>query len=97
MSAPSDRPHLPSRPGPVGLAPASVEPAAAAQPIGSAHMRADGTLELRLRAESPGGIRGDAFFTVAPEDPRYPELVDHLGGIEPGAYAPVLPFAMPLL
>ncbi|MFY9477979.1 MAG: hypothetical protein WAQ08_10030, partial [Aquabacterium sp.] len=73
------------------------EPDPAQAPIGSAHMRPDGTLELRLSAEGPGGIRGEAFFTVAPGDPRYPGLVDHLGGIGPGAYAAVPPMTSGLL
>lgn len=65
--------------------------------IGSAHMRTDGTLELRLSAEAPGGIRGDAMFIIPPHDPRYADLVVHLGGIQPGGYAAVLPLRPGLL
>lgn len=60
--------------------------------IGSAHMREDGTLELKLRAEGPGDILGEALFVVAPSDPKYQGVVDHLGSIAPGGYAPVRPF-----
>ncbi len=75
--------------------PAHMPPAPPEQPeqpyVGSAHMREDGTLELRLRAEAPGEILGEAMFIVKPDDPRHAGLVDHLGGISAGGYAPVRP------
>jgi len=60
--------------------------------IGSAHMRDDGVLELKLWAEGPGEVIGEAMFIVEPNDPKYQGVVDHLGGIAPGGYAPVRPF-----
>lgn len=60
--------------------------------IGSAHMREDGTLELKLSAEGPGNILGEAMFVVAPTDPRYEGVLSHLRPIAPGGYAPVRPF-----
>lgn len=59
--------------------------------VGSAHMREDGTLELRLSTKAPGGILGEAMFIVEPDDPRHQGLVDHLGGISAGGHAPVRP------
>ncbi len=52
--------------------------------IGSAVMLPDGTIELFLRAEGPGGIRGDAKFTYPPTHPDYRKVLEHLGGLEPG-------------
>ncbi len=62
------------------------------EPIGSAHMREDGTVELKLIATAPGAILGEAMFLVKPDDPRYEGVIDHLGGLKPGGYAPVPPF-----
>jgi hypothetical protein len=100
MSPPPSKPSAPP-PRPAHLPPKAAE-AADAEPgeqgsIGSAHMRADGTLELRLRAEAPGGIHGEALFIVSPHDPRYADLVQHLGGIQPGGYAGVAPLRHGLL
>lgn len=73
--------------------PADLPPAPAPAPsIGSAHMREDGTVELKLRAEAPGEILGEAMFVIKPDDARYAGIVDHLGGLAPGGYAPVRPF-----
>ncbi|RZL08241.1 MAG: hypothetical protein EOP40_13735 [Rubrivivax sp.] len=62
------------------------------EPIGSAHMREDGIVELRLVATAPGAILGEALFLLKPDDPRYQGVVDHLGGLTRGGYAPVPPF-----
>lgn len=69
-----------------------VTDAAPAPSIGSATMRADGTIALQLRAEGPGGAIGDALLTYAPDDERYREVLDHLGGLEPGQTKPVPPW-----
>lgn len=63
--------------------------------IGSAVMLADGTIELMLRAEGPGGMRGDAKFSYPPGHPQYREILAHLGGLEPGASKPVPPWPEP--
>jgi hypothetical protein len=60
--------------------------------IGSAKMKDDGTLVLQLRATGEGGIVGDAYITYEPDDPRYQETLDHLGGLEPGQEKPVPPW-----
>lgn len=58
--------------------------------IGSAHMRADGTLELMLRAEEADGTVGDATLIIAPGDSRHAHMVLQLGGIKPGESKSVL-------
>ncbi|WP_147451057.1 hypothetical protein [Corallococcus llansteffanensis] len=75
-------------PRPPGM-PEEPEPA---RPVGSAHLRPDGTLELRMRAEGPGAVVGEALFILKPGDARYASVLEHLGPISPGGYAPVLPF-----
>ena len=52
--------------------------------IGAATMRADGVIEMQLRAEGPNGVVGDALFLYPPDHPRYGEILAHLGGLEPG-------------
>jgi len=51
--------------------------------IGAATMKPDGTIVLQLRLEDDTGI-GDALYEIAPSDPDYQEILDHLGGLEPG-------------
>lgn len=60
--------------------------------IGQAHMLADGTIELWLRAEGPGGMRGDAKFSYPPTHPQYQQILKHVGSLEPGATRPVPPW-----
>lgn len=60
--------------------------------IGSATMKEDGTIVLMLRAEGPGGMIGDALVTYTPDDPKYQETLDHLGGLKPGEEKPVPPW-----
>jgi hypothetical protein len=52
--------------------------AAGADSIGTATIRVDGTIELDLRAEGPGGAIGHAVLTVAPGDPAHAGLRAHL-------------------
>ena len=53
-------------------------------PIGIAEMRSDGTLEMDLRAEGPGGAVGHAWMSVAPTDTDYDERKQWLlGGLGP--------------
>jgi hypothetical protein len=54
------------------------------RPIGMASMKADGTIVLDLRAESPEGDHGLALFEYPPSHPEYGEILDHLGGLQPG-------------
>lgn len=60
--------------------------------IGSARMETDGTVVLQLRAESPGGPKGDALFRYPPGHPEYKNVLQHLGGLEKGQEKPVPPW-----
>ena len=60
--------------------------------IGQASMLPDGTIELLLRAEGPGGMRGDAKFSYPPTHPQYQMVLTHVGGLEPGKPKPVPPW-----
>ncbi|MBN8472384.1 MULTISPECIES: hypothetical protein [Corallococcus] len=77
-------------PRPPGMPPPPEVPEV--EPVGSAHMKPDGTLELRMSARGPGAIAGEALFILKPDHPRYAGVLDHLGPIEPGGYARVMPF-----
>ena len=63
--------------------------------VGSAYMQPDGTLELRLRAETEDGTIGEALLVIAPGDPRHASMVAHLGGIQPGQGCAIPPFPAP--
>jgi len=60
--------------------------------IGVAWMEADGTIVLQLRAEGPGGARGDALMRYPVGHPQYQEILQHLGGLEKGQSKPVPPW-----
>lgn len=61
--------------------------------IGTATMKDDGTIIMMLRAEDPsGGAMGDAMFIYKPDDPKYQEILKHLGGLKPGETKPVPPW-----
>jgi len=60
--------------------------------IGSARMETDGTVVLQLRAESPGGAKGDALFRYPPGHPEYKNVLQHLGGLEKGQEKVVPPW-----
>ena len=60
--------------------------------IGGAIMLPDGTIEMMLRAELPGGGIGDGFLRIGPQDPRYEMIRQHIGLQEPGVGMPVPPF-----
>ena len=59
--------------------------------IGSATMLSDGSIGLHLRAEH-GSTVGDALIQVRPDDPRYAEILAHIGGLAPGEEKPVPPW-----
>lgn len=59
--------------------------------IGSATMKPDGTLVLQLRAQT-GETVGHGYFTYAPDDPRYADMLKHLGGLKPGESKPFPPW-----
>ncbi len=61
--------------------------------IGVATMSADGTITLRLRAESDDGKTvGDGQLIYRPGDPKYGEVLRHLGGLKPGESKSVPPW-----
>jgi hypothetical protein len=62
--------------------------------IGEARMKADGTLELMLRAEGPGGMVGDAFIVYPPAHPNYAEVKKHLEAVH-GALQVDVPVSVP--
>ena len=59
--------------------------------IGVATMEDDGTIVLVLRAEGPNAV-GDALLRYSKTDPKYDEILRHLGGLKPGESKPVPPF-----
>ena len=63
--------------------------------VGSAYMQPDGTLEMSLRTETQDGTIGEALLVVAKDDPRYADMVKHLGGIKPGEGRAIPPFPAP--
>jgi hypothetical protein len=70
----------------------AARPRTAGEPIGSATMRDDGTIELVLRAEGPGGLVGDALLVYPVGHRQYREILEHLGGLAPGETKPVPPW-----
>jgi hypothetical protein len=84
------------------MATSSVPPGASQPParpapksVGSAFMKPDGTLEMSLRTQTQDGMIGEAFLVIPPGDPRYADMVAHLGGIEPGQGRAIPPFPAP--
>lgn len=61
--------------------------------IGIATMDDAGTLHLFLRAESPDGATGDAMFEFPRGHADYQDMIDHLGGIQPGEQKLVPPWS----
>jgi hypothetical protein len=48
-------------------------------------MKPDGTIVLQLRATDPAtGLLGDAQLEFSPGHPQYKEVLEHIGGLEPG-------------
>lgn len=64
----------------------------AADSIGQASMKPDGTIVLQLRAEGGGGAVGDGLVTYPKSHPKYGAVLKHLGGLKPGQTKPVAPF-----
>lgn len=52
--------------------------------IGEAVMDPDGTIRMRLKAEGIPGLVGYANFDYPPDHPEYQEVLEHLGGMQPG-------------
>jgi hypothetical protein len=85
-------PEVAAEPATAAASEAEPEKAAVVESIGSATMKEDGTLVLQLRAEGEGGMIGDAYITYAPDDERYADTLEHLGGLAPGESKPVPPW-----
>ncbi len=51
--------------------------------IGVATMLEDGTIALKLKAET-GSAVGHAYFEYKPDDPQYKEIKEHIGEIHRG-------------
>jgi hypothetical protein len=66
-------------------------PCEQASSIGVATMTADGVITLRLRSLPPGPI-AEATMRYAPDDPKYQDVMTHLGGIAPGETKTVKPW-----
>ena len=60
--------------------------------IGEARMELDGTIVLRLRAESEDGTVGEGLLRYQPADREYASVLEHLGGLQPGETKPVPPW-----
>lgn len=60
--------------------------------IGIAYMQPDGTIVLTLRASGPGLAMGDAQFKYTLSDPKYQDVIRHLGGLKPGETKAVPPW-----
>jgi hypothetical protein len=74
---------------------AAADRAAAPASIGTATMRADGTLVLDLVATGPGPARGEAQLVYPPHHKDYRSVLEHLGGLRPGESKPVPPWPDP--
>ena len=60
--------------------------------IGMAQMAADGTLTLDLEARGCNGEIGHARLVYPVTDPRYRDILAHVGDIRPGESRPVRPW-----
>jgi hypothetical protein len=60
--------------------------------IGSAAMDPDGTIVLSLVADDGAGTIGHAMLRYPPDHGQYAEILEHLGGLEPGDSKPVPPW-----
>jgi hypothetical protein len=65
---------------------------AAQESIGVATLEADGTIVLRLIARGPGGMRGEGVLRYPVSDPKYRDILDHVGSLKPGETRPVAPW-----
>ena len=71
------------------------EPTSGPATIGTAQMKADGTIVLRLRAELPGGGSGEGQIVYPPTHPEYKKILEHVSPIAPGQTVLVRPWPTP--
>ncbi|HKP03672.1 MAG TPA: hypothetical protein VJU77_09970 [Chthoniobacterales bacterium] len=60
------------------------EPKSMPASIGTAEMKADGTILLRLRGELPGGGNGEGQLVYPKTHPDYRMILEHISPIAPG-------------
>ncbi|HZE12393.1 MAG TPA: hypothetical protein VE086_01430 [Chthoniobacterales bacterium] len=63
--------------------------------IGTAEMKADGTILLRLRADLPGGGSGEGELIYPVTHPDYKKILEHISPISPGQTVLVRPWPDP--
>ncbi len=63
---------------------------------GTAEMKDDGTIVLRLRAELPGGGFGEGQLVYPPTHPDYKKILEHVSPFAPGQTVLVRPWPTPL-
>jgi hypothetical protein len=60
--------------------------------IGTASMRSNGAIVLKLRVEDTEGMVSITQVIYPPKHPRHPTILSHVGGLQPGARKPVPPW-----
>lgn len=60
--------------------------------IGVAWIESDGTIKLRLRAEDPRGLVGDALLAYPLNHPQYQSILSHVGPLKVGEHKLVRPW-----
>jgi hypothetical protein len=73
----------------------AAEPKSGPATIGTAEMKTDGTIVLRLRAELPGGGSGEGQLVYPPTHPEYKKILEHVSPIAPGQTVLVRPWPTP--
>ena len=68
------------------------EPKSMPASIGTAEMKADRTIVLRLRAELPGGGNGEGQLVYPKTHPAYKMILEHISPIAPGQSVSVRPW-----
>ena len=63
-----------------------------AKSMGSATMRPDGSIFLRLSPVSSSGVRGDGSMVIGKTDERYEKVLKRVGGLKVGE-SKILPSA----
>jgi hypothetical protein len=77
------------------IAALGAEPKSEPATIGTAEMKADGTIVLRLRAELAGGGSGEGQLVYPPTHPEYKKILEHVSPIAPGETVLVRPWPTP--
>ena len=75
----------------LGCAHAQAEP----QFVGTATMAQDHSIRMQLVSRECDGTIAHGDFVIQPNAPNYPEIVHHIGGLEPGQSKPVRPWPAP--